>query len=247
MPKPGEFTRRAFLNGKLNLTQAEGMADLINASSDSQLRAAHQSYTGHFGARVDRLMATISDARMLVEATFDFSDEDIDEVTTARLRDQLCRAIADIDATLDECRLGVQLTSGTRAVLIGAPNAGKSSLFNNLIGEERAIVTEEAGTTRDLIRAYIPALGVELIDTAGIRSSGAVGAVERIGMEKAQSAMELADLVIHVATPDCDWLPVQTSSQAHIYVCNQIDRFDAARIDARTNTHAGATALRLPA
>ena len=241
--EPGEFSRRAFASGKLNLTQAESIADMVAATSQAHLRAARASYGGVFAAKVDSLMAQTSEVRMLVEAAFDFADEDIDVIATYQLGERLERLVKDTATLLGECRTGVKLASGTRAVLAGAPNVGKSSIFNLLAGDDKAIVTDIAGTTRDLVQADIAAANIELTDTAGIRDKPD-NTIEDIGIARSRTMLELADVAIHVATPDTAWLEHEPEqAQATLYVCNQIDRFDDTAIKTRTDTCPGQTCI----
>ena len=196
--EPGEFTRRAFLNGKLDLAQAEGVVDLIDATTAQAARCAVRSLDGEFSARIDALSAGIVELRMLVEATLDFPDEEIDTLDRADAARRLGRVRRMLDDVLHAARQGSLLREGLHVVLAGAPNVGKSSLLNRLAGEELAIVTEIPGTTRDTIRQAIDLGGVPayIIDTAGLRDSA--DPVERIGVERAWKAIEAADAVLLV-------------------------------------------------
>ena len=196
--RPGEFSERAFLNGKLDLAQAEAVADLIAAGDARAARAARRSLDGVFSRRVDAIGDALLGLRVHVEAAIDFVDEPLDTLGGAQLRDGLARAAADLDALLIEAERGQKLRDGLHAVIVGPPNAGKSSLLNALAGSERAIVSDIAGTTRDLLRETVRVDGVELtlVDTAGLRAGG--DAIEREGMRRAASELTHADLAIVV-------------------------------------------------
>ena len=198
LARPGEFSERAFLNGKLDLAQAEAVADLIAAGDARAARAARRSLDGVFSRRVDAIADALLGLRVHVEAAIDFVDEPLDTLGGAQLRDGLARAAADLDALLIEAERGQKLRDGLHAVIVGPPNAGKSSLLNALAGSERAIVSDIAGTTRDLLRETVRADGVELtlVDTAGLRAGG--DAIEREGMRRAASELTRADLAIVV-------------------------------------------------
>jgi tRNA modification GTPase len=195
---PGEFTRRAFLNGKLDLAQAEAVADLIDAASREAARSALRSLAGEFSAAVHGLVAQLTELRALTEAMLDFPEEEIDNLQRDDARARLARLRAALDEVLARSREGSLLRAGIHVVLAGRPNVGKSSLLNRLAGEERAIVTAIPGTTRDALRETIQVEGVPIVvvDTAGLRESG--DEVERLGMQRARSEMERADVVLEV-------------------------------------------------
>lgn len=196
--EPGEFTRRAFLNGKLDLAQAEGVADLIEASTAAAARSAVRSLSGKFSEEVHRIVDGLIDLRMLVEATLDFPEEEIDFLERARAMPRLAALQAEVEGLLDRARQGALLRSGLNVVLVGEPNVGKSSLLNQLAGEERAIVTEIAGTTRDALRETIQIEGIPLhiIDTAGLRETA--DTVERIGIERTWREIGRADVILRL-------------------------------------------------
>lgn len=194
--EPGEFTQRAFLNDKLDLAQAEAVADLIDASTEAAARSASRSLAGEFSQEVDALRERLIHLRMLVEATLDFPEEDIDFLRKADAQGQLDGLQQQLQAVLARTRQGALLREGITVVIAGQPNAGKSSLLNALAGAELAIVTPIAGTTRDKVEQSIQIEGVPLhvVDTAGLRDSD--DPVERIGIERAWGAIAKADAVL---------------------------------------------------
>ena len=192
----GEFSERAFLNDKIDLTQAEAIADLIDASTEAAARSAAQSLSGAFSTEVHALREALTRLRMLVEATLDFPEEEIDFLQKADARGQLARIQTTLHTVFTRAAQGALLREGIRVVIAGQPNAGKSSLLNALAGAELAIVTPIAGTTRDRVQETIQIEGVPIhvIDTAGLRDS--VDAVEVIGIERAWEAIAVADVVL---------------------------------------------------
>lgn len=196
---PGEFTLRAFLHGKMDLAQAEAVADLIDASTEAAARSAARSLDGAFSREVGALAARIVELRALVEATLDFPEEEIDFLEKARARERLDAIAATLDAALGRARQGALLREGLRVVLAGQPNVGKSSLLNALAGAELAIVTPIPGTTRDRVAETIQIEGVpvHVTDTAGLREDAlAQDEVERIGIGRSWQAIGGADVVI---------------------------------------------------
>ena len=196
LAQPGEFSRRAFLNGKLDLAQAEAVADLIDAGSRQAARSALRALEGEFSHRVTDLKDRLIQLRMLVEATLDFPEEDIDFLEKADAWGRLKAIAEQLKLVLASTKQGVLLRDGLNVVLIGQPNVGKSSLLNQLAGFEAAIVTEVAGTTRDTLREAIQIEGVPLhiIDTAGLRETE--DPVERKGIERTWAAVEKADMAL---------------------------------------------------
>lgn len=194
--EPGEFTQRAFLNGKLDLAQAEAIADLIDASTEAAARSATRSLAGEFSREIHSLREALINLRMLVEATLDFPEEEIDFLQKADAVGQLERLQARLGEVMQRARQGALLREGISVVIAGQPNAGKSSLLNALAGAELAIVTPIAGTTRDVVRQTIQIEGVPLhvIDTAGLREGG--DQVEQIGIARAWGQIEQADAVL---------------------------------------------------
>ncbi len=196
LAEPGEFTERAFFNDKLDLAQAEAVADLIDASTEAAARSASRSLDGAFSREVGVLRDALIDLRMLVEATLDFPEEEIDFLEKADARGRLQRIGEQLAATLDRARQGVLLRDGLRLVVAGQPNVGKSSLLNALAGAELAIVTPIAGTTRDKISGTVQIEGVpvQVTDTAGLRESD--DPVEQAGIARSWAAIEAADAVL---------------------------------------------------
>ena len=198
--QPGEFTERAFLNGKLDLAQAEAVADLIDASTETAARSASRSLSGAFSQEIHCLRDALIHLRMLVEATLDFPEEEIDFLQQADAAGQLAGIAAQLDAIRRQAQQGALLREGIQVVIAGQPNAGKSSLLNALAGAELAIVTPIAGTTRDKVTQTIQIEGVPLhvIDTAGLRDTALaeVDQVEAIGIERAWSEITRADAVL---------------------------------------------------
>ena len=242
--EPGEFSKRAFLNDKMDLAQAEAVADLINATTAEAARCAVRSLEGEFSARVDELVATLTELRVLIEATLDFPEEEIDFVERYGLKQKLGELLARVQAVLDASRQGSLLREGIHVVLAGHPNVGKSSLLNKLAGADRAIVTDIPGTTRDAIREAISLRGVPLhiVDTAGLRD--AQDPVEKIGIERSHEAIARADIVLWVAdaarpeTLDIDLALLNRLAPAvsRIRVINKIDLISAeARRPAEAN------------
>ncbi|WP_101774495.1 tRNA uridine-5-carboxymethylaminomethyl(34) synthesis GTPase MnmE [Pasteurella oralis] len=196
LARPGEFSEQAFLNDKLDLAQAEAIADLIDASSEQAARSALKSLQGEFSKKINQLVDSVIYLRTYVEAAIDFPDEEIDFLADGKIEAHLNEIIAQLDKVCSEAKQGSILREGMKVVIAGRPNAGKSSLLNALAGREAAIVTDIAGTTRDVLHEHIHIDGMPLhiIDTAGLRE--ATDEVERIGIVRAWSEIEQADRIL---------------------------------------------------
>jgi len=259
LAEPGEFTRRAFLNDRLDLAQAEAVADLIDASSEAAARSAARSLAGEFSRAVHALVDGLIDLRTLVEATLDFPEEEIDFLEASDARGRLAALRAQLDDVFERSRQGALLRDGLHVVLVGSPNVGKSSLLNALAGADVAIVTPVPGTTRDRIVQNIEIGGVPLVvtDTAGLRATA--DEVERLGIARTLDAVAQADVVLHLvdaASPAGDEDTLR-QVEAHIKravpvrtVINKIDLtgmpagVDGASIALSAKTGAGLDALR---
>jgi tRNA modification GTPase len=238
---PGEFTQRAFLNDKLDLVQAESVSDLIDATSEQAVRSASRSLQGDFSKAIHSLVVQLIDLRMLVEAAIDFPEEELELVSAARCEEKLAGICSELERIFGLAQQGSILREGAHIVLVGQPNVGKSSLLNRLSGEDVALVSEIAGTTRDLIRQAINIEGVPLhiIDTAGLRESQDV--VEQMGIERTKQAMQKADAILilmeaqqeeHVAHHNV--LALVPPNIPRLYVINKIDLLQQeARLEVR--------------
>lgn len=196
--RPGEFSERAFLNGKMDVAQAEAVADLIDAGSSAAARAAVRSMQGEFSARIHFLQKQLTELRMFVEAAIDFPDEDIEFLPTTEILSRLTQVFESFESIHAAALQGALLREGLTVVIAGRPNAGKSSLLNRLAGDDVAIVSEMPGTTRDVLRQHLQldGLPLNLIDTAGLRT--ALDVVEKEGIRRAENEMQRADRILFV-------------------------------------------------
>lgn len=223
LARPGEFSERAFLNGKMDLAQVEAIADLIQASSKEAARSAMRSLKGEFSAKINRLSQLIIHLRMQVEAAIDFSDEEINFLTAKALHQHLLAILSELAAIKIAAKQGSLLREGIQAVIVGAPNVGKSSLLNALSGKALAIVTDIPGTTRDVLRDHIVIDGMPLhiIDTAGLRES--TDLVEQEGIRRAYQEMSQADILLYLLEANNMVFPSLSVNCPIIYVANKID------------------------
>ena len=242
--EPGEFSKRAFLNGKMDLVQAEAVADLIVASSSQSARSALRSLSGDFSSKVNKLTNSITELRVFIEATIDFSDEEIDFLESHQVKDKLVSIENEIKSILSSAKQGAIMRDGLYVVIAGKPNAGKSSLLNALTLQSSAIVTDEAGTTRDVLRETIHINGIPLniIDTAGLRLSD--NKIEKEGIKRAHVEIERADVVIvvydaHDRKADLSILPIGIQDKPIIIVKNKSDLTNEAvsRSDSSGQIH----------
>lgn len=228
LARPGEFSERAFLNDKIDLTQAEAIADLIDAASEQAARSAIRSLQGEFSQKIHQLVEALIHLRMYVEAALDFPEEEINFLADNKITQQLSNILADLNHIQMQAEQGALLREGMNIVITGKPNAGKSSLLNALSGKDSAIVTEIPGTTRDILREQIviDGLPINIIDTAGLRDSADV--VEQEGIRRALAEVERADaiLFIHDATQTLnknDFPQINNSKKHWICIRNKID------------------------
>jgi len=232
LARPGEFSERAFLNGKMDLAQAESIADLIDASSKQAARSALRSLQGEFSREIHSLNEKIIQLRMYVEAAIDFSDEEIDFLGDANIFSALQTIQEALAAIQQKAKQGSFLREGITAVIAGEPNVGKSSLLNCLSGKEVAIVTDIPGTTRDVLRDHIliDGMPMHIIDTAGLRESHDV--VEQEGIRRAYREIEKADVVLYVAE---HFSAMPASEKKTIFIRNKIDLTNEAPAINRVN------------
>jgi tRNA modification GTPase len=225
LAEPGEFTRRAFLEGRLDLAQAEAVADLIDATTSEAARSAFRSLEGEFSAAIGELVAQLIELRALVEAMLDFPEEEVDALYAKDAATRLAHTRVALDDVLAKSRQGSLLRSGVHVVLAGRPNVGKSSLLNRLAGDERAIVAPLPGTTRDALREPVQIDGVPLIlvDTAGLRRDA--DPIEQLGIERTRRELERADVVlaVHEAGGNAPLTEPLPAAAQRIDVYNKID------------------------
>lgn len=251
LARPGEFTERAFLNGRMDLAQAEAVADLIHAQTATAARLARNSLDGALAREIEPVGQEIRSLRVLIEAEIDFGETDLESAVAPEVAARAARLASDVDALRARLRPARAFTAGLRLALVGAPNVGKSSLMNRLADAEVAIVTDRPGTTRDLLRANVAIDGipVELIDTAGLRDSE--DEVERIGIERAREAAASADLVLEIrdlTRPDATAAMPVLPDVPTLRVWNKADLMPGATADdgwlVSASTGAGLDALR---
>ncbi len=213
LARPGEFSERAYLNGKIDLTQAEAIADLINSTTEQAALNASRSLQGVFSTKVDTLVESVTRLRVYIEASIDFPEEEIDFIAEGRVREQLMALIEQSAAVLAEAQQGQLIQEGMKLVIAGRPNAGKSSLLNALSGNESAIVTAVEGTTRDVLREHIQIDGMPLhiVDTAGLRE--ATDEIEQEGIRRAWQEIDSADQLLMVVDAAGDTNPVVDPGQ----------------------------------
>ena len=245
LAEPGEFTQRAFLNDRMDLAQAEAVADLINASSEAAARGAMASLSGRFSGLVNALADRIVHLRMLVEATLDFPEEEIDFLEKYQAHERLDGLRAELDHLLQQARQGMILREGLHVVLAGQPNVGKSSLLNALAGDDIAIVTPIAGTTRDKVvqQIHIEGVPLHIIDTAGLRQTD--DTVESIGIERSWAEIAKADVILHLQDARASQDPLDSdiarrlpAATPVLNVINKIDLLENGALpsDATENT-----------
>ena len=229
LAEPGEFTKRAFLNGKLDLTQAEAVIELINSKSDKESKASYKQLEGLLGAKIKEIKQGIIDLLVDIEANIDYPEYDIEEVRRERIYNVLSTNVSKLETLEKSFESGKILRDGVSTVIIGKPNVGKSSLLNRLVKEDRAIVTEIAGTTRDTIEEYITIRGIplQLVDTAGIHETDDI--VESIGVNKSKKAIDESELVLLMLdatrelSKEDEELLEATKNKNRIILINKID------------------------
>ncbi|MEX0739876.1 MAG: tRNA uridine-5-carboxymethylaminomethyl(34) synthesis GTPase MnmE [Pseudohongiella sp.] len=264
LARPGEFTERAFLNDKVDLAQAEAIADLIDSSSAEAAKSAMRTLQGTFSRLIDDLGESITLLRVYLEAAIDFTDEEIDFLSEGRIAEKLDIIIASLDKVLEQARQGALIREGMAVVIAGKPNAGKSSLLNAMAGKESAIVTDIAGTTRDVLSEQITIDGMPLhiTDTAGLRDSDDI--VEQEGIRRAQSAVQQADRILlvvdasqesvdnnniksYLQSPGFDALSHALDTSRLTIIQNKVDLQDKAPALLPADNKNGASVIRLSA
>ena len=234
LANPGEFTERAFLNNKLDLAQAEAVADLIESSTEQSVRSAQKSMQGVFSQQINEFVTELTELRIYIEAAIDFVDEEIDFLTDGVVENRIIRLLHSLEKILKTAQQGRLLRDGMTVVLIGKPNAGKSSLLNMLAGHEAAIVTEIAGTTRDVLREHIQLDGMPLhiIDTAGLRDSDNL--IEKEGMRRAHEEILKADkIVLLIDVRECESEEILNSLPDNIDIIKVYNKIDLLGIEPK--------------
>ena len=238
--RPGEFTERAFLNDKIDLVQAEAVADLIESRSESAAQAALRSLSGEFSLFINDLQTAVIALRVYVEAALDFSEEEIDFLSNGKVQKEIKQLLEKVKDTRRKASYGKLLHDGVQIVLVGEPNVGKSSLMNRLLGHERAIVTDEAGTTRDTLEEtlLIRGIPVKITDTAGFRD--AKSAAEKAGIARAKAAVQSADLAIWLRDARVlnDAKPAELNYVEHIELHNKADLMAEPRVSDKLSISA---------
>ena len=221
LAEAGEFSKRAFINGKMSIDQAEGIMDLINAESEMQAKAGSSLMQGKLKEKIENYQNQLTEILAEIEAKLDYPEYEYTENETSNIKDKLNNLISEFSSLIDESKSGLMIKNGIKVAIVGAPNVGKSSLLNALIKSDKAIVTNIAGTTRDIVEAEYEFNGIifRLFDTAGIHESDDV--VEKIGIDKALKTLDDADLVLKVSSPD-DICEIQTD-KPYIEVFNKTD------------------------
>jgi tRNA modification GTPase len=239
MARPGEFSERAFLNGKIDIAQAEAIADLIDAGTTAAARAAVRSMQGEFSARINALQAQITELRLRVEAAIDFPDEELEFLPGSVLGRSMANILTGFESITAAARQGALLREGLNVVIAGKPNAGKSSLLNQLVGDEIAIVTDQPGTTRDVLRQHVhlDGLPLNLIDTAGLRATADV--VEAEGVRRALNELDRADRVLYIldaaADEPLDWRAELKELPPGVPVTLIFNKIDLSGVAARAD------------
>ncbi len=254
--RPGEFSHRAYLNDKIDLTQAEAIADLINSTTERAALNASRSLQGVFSQKIEVLVAQVTQLRVFVEACIDFPEEEIDFIEDGQVGERLQSIIAQFDAVADEAKQGALVQEGMKLVLAGKPNAGKSSLLNALSGNDTAIVTAVAGTTRDVLREHIQIdnIPLHIVDTAGLRDSD--DEIELEGIRRAWAEIESADRVLLVVdgsnlTSDVDYAQLWQASKVHLQrdipITIVSNKTDLTEHSPHIHQHSGFTVVHLSA
>ena len=236
----GEFSMRAFINGKMSLSEAEGMIDLINAQSESEINASYSLMNGDLTKKVDLFQKELIDVLSEIEVSFDYPEEDIEYTTIPIVKKRLIDLVVNIEKLINTSETGAIIKNGINAVIVGKPNVGKSSILNALLNKNKAIVTDIAGTTRDIIEDAFEIRGVKvnIIDTAGIHDTS--DKIEKIGVEKSISQLNLADIILFVIdnsqqlTQEDKLIFDKIKNKKHIVICNKVDKksnYNYASID----------------